>query len=543
MTKHCDLKISILLLLISFEVCSAVEIDDASGLRIVALSGQLAPGTTSRTFGSFDGPVINSYGETAFVANLNCCGAASGVWSTGSGNLELIGLVGQSPPSDSSKQFSGYHVSQLDDLGRTTMRVEMTGIPPEFDGVWTAGNGQDLIPIALSGQQVDGAAPGRKFFGIAYPSVSTTGYIAGVEAPQGSSTYKLLWVSNGDGLARKLLEAGDPVPFAASGTVYGNHSGHVFDEPVINAKGQIGLRAAFASDDLDEPNLDNHLIRVNPDGSTDSILSSGAQAPGFAPGVRFGAISVPAMNDHGDFAFGAVIDPFSRDGIWLKNDGATPLQVVLRNDPAPDFPGAFFDDVFFNSDNRMPVFISNLGDVAFSAVLAGGAFSSNLGESVWIKPADGELKSVVVEGQVAPGTNGAVFHSMTSTIGDLVSQMAMNTYSQLAILCTVQINGDDRPGLFATDRDGELHSIVVFGEFIEIAPGILKQVDSISFESPLERGQGSGINDRGEIAFAVRFSDGSSGAFVSSLVAIPEPSTVILGWMAVVVYSAVLRRR
>ena len=36
-----------------------------------------------------------------------------------------------------------------------------------------------------------------------------------------------------------------------------------------------------------------------------------------------------------------------------------------------------------------------------------------------------------------------------------------------------------------------------------------------------------GFNDRGQVAFYARFTDGTSGVFVSGAVAIPEPSAVL----------------
>jgi hypothetical protein len=359
--------------------------------------------------------------------------------------------------------------------------------------------------------------------------------MAGAEAPQGSSIYKLLWTSNGNDPAQKLLEEGDPVPFEPPGTIFDSNSGHVFDEPVVNSAGQVGLRAAYNTIPPDDENFDNHLLRINANGILERILDSGDHVPGFAANVTFSDISIPAMNNHGDFAFGAKVGPFGsgeEEGIWFKPDGAAAQLVALQNDPAPGLPGTTYDSVFYNGDSRMPLAVSDRGHVAFTATLVGGAVDF-IDESVWIWSEDQGLQPVIVENQVAPGTGGAIFSSMQSTIGDMVYEMAMNAHSQLAVLATVRINGEDRPGLFATDRDGELHSIVVYGDSIEVTPGVLKQVDSINFQSPLQFGQASGLNDRGDVAFSVRFRDGSAGVFVSSAVAIPEPAAgaiaVLLG--------------
>ena len=47
-------------------------------------------------------------------------------------------------------------------------------------------------------------------------------------------------------------------------------------------------------------------------------------------------------------------------------------------------------------------------------------------------------------------------------------------------------------------------------------------------------GRPSAFNDRGQLAFAATFTDGTSGVFVSDLVAIPEPTAALLIVVAVV---------
>jgi hypothetical protein len=53
-----------------------------------------------------------------------------------------------------------------------------------------------------------------------------------------------------------------------------------------------------------------------------------------------------------------------------------------------------------------------------------------------------------------------------------------------------------------------------------------------------ESGWPSAFNDRGQIAFVATFTDGTSGAFVSNLVAIPEPGGAVLLMAAWVVMMA-----
>ena len=53
----------------------------------------------------------------------------------------------------------------------------------------------------------------------------------------------------------------------------------------------------------------------------------------------------------------------------------------------------------------------------------------------------------------------------------------------------------------------------------------------------------SGFNDRGQVAFLATFTDGSSGLFVSNLVAVPEPDTGLLCCLVVMAMGLCRRRQ
>ena len=60
--------------------------------------------------------------------------------------------------------------------------------------------------------------------------------------------------------------------------------------------------------------------------------------------------------------------------------------------------------------------------------------------------------------------------------------------------------------------------------------GFSKTLASLSFTggSGNEDGLPSGFNERGQVAFYATFTDGSSGVFVSNVVAVPEPTALLL---------------
>ena len=53
----------------------------------------------------------------------------------------------------------------------------------------------------------------------------------------------------------------------------------------------------------------------------------------------------------------------------------------------------------------------------------------------------------------------------------------------------------------------------------------------------------TGFNDRGEVAFAAEFLDGTQGVFVSTAATIPEPSTALLILLAATILDVERRGR
>lgn len=486
-----------------------------SPFQTIALTGDPAPGTSGRQFLQFNPPDINDLGRIAFIAQLNCCSPLGTVYSTGRGALELVAFQGQPVESGSARNFASFGDVQIDNLGRTLITGAMHEVA-DFSATWIGQENGQLTRIVMSGQPVDPSVP-ETTYRLASPSnLSGTGLMAGVGVTitggRISPDSDVLFRSDGTHLAQPALRAGDRLHFFPPGVTLGIYDDPAFDRPVINDQGQIAVRvASVIADGRMFERYDSHLLLIEPDGSYQEV------GPGHYA-------SMPVLSDAGDVAFGA--EPFAQT-IFRRRYGQSVEVVAQRNDPAPGIPGARFDSLFVNLDSEMPLWINERGDTAFWSTLVGGPFTTHFAESVWIG-SPGNLRSVIVEGTPAPGTGGN-FSSMESTIGDMILSMAVNNNSQVAALAYFDSsNGDRRAGLFATDLAGNLQKIVAYGDQLEVAPGVFRIVESISFEGDAFQRDGSGLNDRGEIAFSAYFRDGTSGVFISSLVAVPEPSAMLL---------------
>jgi len=217
----------------------------------------------------------------------------------------------------------------------------------------------------------------------------------------------------------------------------------------------------------------------------------GGGAPGPIPGMVFGSVSTPVLNNSGQTAFQANlqsgsggVDSTNDQGIWSEHHGA--LQLIARegDQASGTAPGAHF------SSFRTPL-LNNAGQIAFTAKLvqgSGGVTGSN-DEASW-SDVGGLLDVVARKGDPAPGAAaGTVFNYSIAT--------AFNDAGQL--LVTASIISDLRDG-FWIGHAGSLQLVAVEGN---VAPGA-------PFETTFSLLLGPVMNSMGEVAFYAHLS-GTSG--------------------------------
>jgi hypothetical protein len=149
-----------------------------------------------------------------------------------------------------------------------------------------------------------------------------------------------------------------------------------------------------------------------------------------------------------------------------------------------------------------------------TASLRGIGVTTSNNDSIWIYTGAG-LSMVAREGSLAADTTGNF-----STF----SSLSFNNNSQVAFLATLSgatINSMNDVGIWATDTSGVLQLIAREGDSLEVAPSDFRVVSSIEFagnDGTDDAGR-SWFNDRGQLVFGAKFTDGSEGIFVSNLVA------------------------
>jgi hypothetical protein len=490
----------------------------APSLRTVALSNTQAPGAGAGTLYSSVGvPVLNNSGEAAFLAALSS--GQRGVWSEGLGSLELVAREGDpAPGAGAGVTFRNMFVPPLlSDSGRTALYSSLND-PSTFetqDGIWTHDAGGVNL-IARSNMQAPGTPAGILFgafqFGSPQPSLSDNGDVAFRNFVAGpgvtSANDRGIWRQT-QGVLELAFRTGGQAPGLPNNVTMTGMLGTV-EAPAINDAGDIAFGARLSGPGVNSEN--NSSLWTLADSLLQLVARSGDGAPGAPAGttfVGFDQIHPIGLNNAGEIIFHATVR-FSGgtfgQGIWSEGGDAL-HPVAITGAGAPGTAAAF--------DSLANPVINGAGRTAFYG-------TTNLGDiGIWSEGL-GSLALVAKQGSQAPGTPAGVHFLHLNPFE------SMNARGQVAIRASLSGSGVTLAndfGIWAQDLQGSLRLIVREGDLLEVAPGDVRTVSSadIIINSGGEDGYASSFNDLGQLAFWASFTDGSSGAFVSNLVAVPEP--------------------
>lgn len=521
-----------------------------AAVRTVALSGRSAPGVGdgAEFFTFWPWPVINNSGQTAFRGFV--AGVGLGIWSEGSGSLELAALKGDQAPGAPDGFVFDYFLNSrtvISDAGQTVFGAGVISEgdqPLSSSGVWLHDAAGTRVVI-LHGAQVPGYPADVVYDINSHAVLNDNGQMAMAMDLKIKDTTTVveggIWTMDAGGL-NLLVDATATPPGEAAGVEYRGFGAKWL---ALNGNGDIAINAGVAGPGVVP--MQNERVWVTRSGELELVVASGEQAPGTADGVTFWdpepfalfqGMYKPSLNDAGQTAFfaslaGSSVDGFNNTGVWSEGSGSLAL-VAREGDAAPGTePGTVF--YIDERDVDRPPLINAVGKTAFDSELIGPTVDNSNNQGVW-SDAFGELELVARGGDPAPGTEDGVMF-------DYVYLAGLNALGQALIVGTVVGDGvvtdANHRGVWAQDVNGELVLIARTGDQLEVAPGdfrTLKMFHQLGY-SGNEDGRASSFNDRGEIVFAARFTDGSSGVFVSDRVAIPEPTTAALAMLALTVLA------
>jgi hypothetical protein len=467
--------------------------------------------------------------------------------------------------------------------------VTFVGLAADKAVRWKIASDGTTLPVVISGQIAPGNPAGMTFNPLNYPlqldNDGKAAFFADVRLTTGSNEVGV-WAQRASVLQHFALTDA-PMPGVSSRYVPWR-----FTELLHGTAGHLAVSAVM--DDKSTSALTSKPAIWSGLDSLQLVATTDQPAPGMPSGTRFVNVnSARAINGHGTLAFTATVSGPGTTGdtntaFWLADTNG-PQSVVREGDIAPDSNDARFGDIF-----TLDVSINDADQFVFQADLAGPlvseanapavyagdhltlrkvarrgdttpvaglnfddwmsrtvinaqgkvAFFSNVTDgttksgAIWSEGLEG-LHIVAKESDQAPGLpDGQSFGALLAG----GSQHVINAAGQVAFIAGYGGQGFGT-GIWAEDRAGKLHLIAHQGQTIEVAPGDFRTIDQLVFlgDSGSQDGRPRGFNDRGQIVFSARVA-GGWGVFLSNKVAIPEPGTGILMFIAVTALSSCLRR-
>ena len=530
------LRIRILVAGLAMTACLSFGVQriNAQGLpdfETVALHGDQAPGADAGVvLVGLSPPSINASGQTAFLAGLAGDSVEQtnnfGIYRGDSGVLTQVARRGdQVPGADIGVVFNSFNLPTLTDSGQTGFTASLTGTDVNFNndnGIYREDSG-NVTEIAREGVQVPGASNGLMFvFGFNPPVFNESGQVTFITSLTGSGVTTdndtAIYRDNASGTLSQVAREGGLPPNAGDDVVFTS-----FQTPMLNASGQITFRATITRD---ETGISDQGIYSDISGSLTSFVLAGEQVPGFADGVVFNDFNFPIpLNNSGQAAFlssilGPDINPFSRRSIFSGGSGSLSLIAREGGEAPGDADGAMFRNFGF------PVF-NDSGHTAFVGSLFGPELNSST--DAIFSNASGSLVEIAREGTLVPGAGSAVF--------GFFSRPVLNTPGQIVFTSSLDGPGLDfsSRGIYATDLDGQLVEIARTGQLFDVNDDPLvddlREIQSLGFFANIGDGNGGAtpFNDQGQVAFQAFFTDGTTGVFISNLVATAAPEPILIG--------------
>ncbi len=258
-------------------------------LQPIALSGDPAPATASRTFDWIDWPMSTSSDYMAFWATTDDPdpGRAQGVWKAGPAGVELVALLGNEAPGTGGRVFRAFN-----GWGLTP--------DPVMDDPMLDPYRFDAIVVNQAGD------------------VAFTAYIDPID-PADAYSDGGLWIRHADGLTSLVALTDTIAPgTSAERFLYFNHLN-------LNASGQVAFDASL---DIADASRD-HGIWVGLPGSLNLVAREGDPAPGTAGETFDSLVMGPSLNDSGEVAFFAKLRESGTYGLWAAAaDGS--LSLIAR---------------------------------------------------------------------------------------------------------------------------------------------------------------------------------------------------------------------
>jgi len=506
-------------------------------LRPIALGGAQAPGTADgMVFALFFTPqhdlIINSSNQILThlvltdrndtnhveIAMFSGSSATSFVPVARAGQ-ELVNQPGVFPKlfGQFALNGSGGIVSPADLQGPGTTTADNLGF---LGGSVSTG----LSILARKGGPVpglDSTFVHKSFF---FPSINDSGLISTGLILGGSGTN----AANDTGIYVRRPGAGDFEVVIREGATTPDNPGQVFGQATLsrlNNNGQLLSVAGLSGAGISSAN-NQALYSGSSTASLVRLVQTGSPAPGLANGINLASFDTQnlTLNKAGAYAFRATLAGGTAGQVTTANDTAlfvgsmaNPGSLALVAAEGAPAPIAGAGNVNFSG--TFGYGLTGNGTVVFTSDLTNRSFLNNSGIFAGTSP--GDLRTIAVEGQAAPGSvAGATFYS------DLTSQSAfsgvsVNSVGQVVFVATLKVPGlpvsPTQKGLYVYDPVQGIVPLAVTGGTVDVG-GTARAITDIAIGRTAngEDGQGAAFNANGTVVFQASGS-GFSGIFTANV--------------------------
>ncbi len=480
-------------------------------------------------------PAFNSTGQVAFRSSVTGPGVdltnITGIWSGGSGSLNLVARTGSAAPgAGAGVEYFRLFTPKINDAGQTAFSASLAGTGvgrTNFTGLWSEGSGS-LNLLARAGSVAPGTSAGATFsqfsfgtttFNPLLDNVGQTVFLAPLTGTNVDVTNdEGIW-SERSGLLSLVAREGNAAAGTGPGVVFGNLA-----EPLLNTAGQTVFWGTLTGTGVDHTN--DVGIWSDQAGSLSLLVRAGDTAPGTDPGVVYSSVNAPALNNAGQTAFTAELTgpgiTLSNDkGLWSEGSGSLGL-VAREGDTAIDLPA----DVVYSSFGALD--LNDAGRIAFAGSLTGPGVSALDNSGLWSE-GSGSLSLIARQFDAAPGTAPGVRYSTFNGVNPVLNGAGQTSF--MGRLSGTGVDDTNDRGIWATDPNGLLTLIVRSGDLFDVNDDpLIEDLRTISTINLATGGSNAfmptpAFNDAGQLAFTLRFTDNTSGVFVAI---IPEPASLVV---------------
>jgi hypothetical protein len=316
----------------------------------IARAGDDPPPLTDQNdqFLSFDDPLLNNLGHTAFRALIHGMGVDPvagvndrGIWAKKSADLNLIPRAGEPAPGIAvvggmNTRFTDFSSPVLNDVGEIAFRATLIGNDvnaANMHGIWAERNGVGLHLVAREGA----IAPdtNQQFAQIGVPAFNNRGRVAfGARLIGGGSG---IWKEDFSGL-QLIARHGDPIGDNDDGLTFSS-----FSQPLLTNLNRVAFAATLAGPDIIAGENDRAIV-VERRAGLQLVARTGDPAP-IAGDVTFAACDVargeffsPVVNERGQIAFlsclaGPGITESNNLGLFAVTPERALVKIAQTGDP------------------------------------------------------------------------------------------------------------------------------------------------------------------------------------------------------------------